>query len=220
MLAREKVRAFYQRLGPLQDLGGIIEQRAVDDLVAHASFGEARAVFELGCGTGRLAERLLARHLPPSAVYRGIDLTPRMVGLARRRLRRFGGRAAVELTGGEPRFETPAGSFDRFVSTYVFDLLPEDEIRAVLAEAQRILTDGGLLGVVALCPGCTATSRFVTRTWNALNSRAPAILGGCRPIVLAEFLSEDDWDIRHAETVVQCGFPSSVVVASAAGRTV
>lgn len=44
------------------------------------AFETATHVFELGCGTGRFAERLLERHLPATARYKGIDLGPTMVG--------------------------------------------------------------------------------------------------------------------------------------------
>ena len=52
-------------------------------------------MFELGCGTGRLAGNLLARHLPADARYLGADISDTMVTLSRARLRRFGGRAHV-----------------------------------------------------------------------------------------------------------------------------
>ena len=60
-----------------------------------------------------------------------------MVGLAKGRLGRFGGRAEVRQTDGAPRINAADGAFDRFISTYRIDLLSDDEIGAMLDEARR-----------------------------------------------------------------------------------
>ncbi len=78
-LARERVRAFYDRLGSRYDWWRCFEEPATRDLVRHAAFEAAGTVFELGCGPGRLARRLLERHLPETARYQGVDLSPAMV---------------------------------------------------------------------------------------------------------------------------------------------
>ena len=68
-----------------------------------------------------------------------------MVGLAERRLSEFGDRARVVLTDGGPPASEPPSSFDRFVSNFVFDLLSEADIAAVVSEAHRILRPGNVL---------------------------------------------------------------------------
>src|SRR5262245_12531739 len=147
-LTRAEARAFYDRFGARQDSQGFYEDAALDVLVQHGDFENAAAVFELGCGTGRFAARLLAAHLPPTARYRGVDLSPTMVTLARERLRPWTGRADVEPSDGSP----PRGDalWDRFVSTYVLDLLSPQDIAGTLAGASRLLRPGGLLCVVSL----------------------------------------------------------------------
>ena len=76
----------YDRIGRLQDLQALYEHRAASDLLAHADFEHAQAVLEVGYGTGAFAQRLLERHLPPWSHYAGIDVSPHMHALARRRL--------------------------------------------------------------------------------------------------------------------------------------
>ena len=71
MLTREKVRAFYDRFGALQDRQGFYEDIATRDLVTHANFEQARAVFEFGCGTGRFAADLLSHRLAENSSYMG-----------------------------------------------------------------------------------------------------------------------------------------------------
>ena len=43
-------------------------------------------MFEFGCGTGRLAERLLHDHLPEQAIYTAVDISNTMFRLTRERL--------------------------------------------------------------------------------------------------------------------------------------
>ena len=51
---------------------------------------------------------------------------------------------AIQQTSG-PRFDLSDATFDRFISTYVLDLLSEENIDSLLSEAYRILRTGGLL---------------------------------------------------------------------------
>lgn len=212
-LSHERARAVYDRIGRLQDTQSFYEDRAVAEMVRHADFGRARRVFELGCGTGRLAERLLAEHLPGTATYRGVDLSPRMVEIARERLRPWATRAEVALTDGDPPANEPSGAYDRFVSAYVLDLLPESEIEAVLDEAHRILAPGGRLALVSLTTGTGPFSRLVARAWSRIHALRPTLLGGCRPVELRPRLDARRWKLLHHARLASFGVPSEVVVA-------
>ncbi len=111
------MRRFYDRFGSKQDKQAFYEDPGLDALVREGAFSQARHVFELGCGTGRFAERLLSRELPPDARYEGVDLSSTMIDLATRRLQGFAGRARVARSEGEVRFSFPDASFDRVVAT-------------------------------------------------------------------------------------------------------
>ena len=84
-------------------------------------------MIEFGCGTGRFAEELFDRHLPTNARYVGLDVSSTMTRLAQSRTARFGGRAAIQQTSGTTHVDLPDAAFDRFISTYVLDLLSEME---------------------------------------------------------------------------------------------
>lgn len=212
MLSHEKARAFYDWFGAKQDWQRFYEDPAVGSLLKHLSLASAKSVIEFGCGTGRLAGRLLASYLPADAEYLGLDVSPVMVGLTKWSLAGFGDRARVLLTSGETALPVASGSFDRFISTYVLDLLTEDDVRSVIAEAHRALAPGGLLGLVSLTHGFTPLSRAVEKVWVALHRANPAIVGGCRPISLQRFV-RGAWAIRHAQKTARFGVPSEVVVA-------
>jgi ubiquinone/menaquinone biosynthesis C-methylase UbiE len=212
MLTHERARAFYDWFGAWQDRQRFYEQRAVDDLLRHSSPARARSILEFGCGTGRFAASLLAQYAPQETRYLGLDISTTMVRLAQARLARFGARARVVLTSGATRLDVESSSFDRFFSTYVLDLLAESDIQSLVAEAHRVLTPGGLLGLVSLTHGGTALSRVVERMWRAAYRVRPELVGGCRPISLETFVGEG-WAIRHTRRVVQWGVPSEVLIA-------
>lgn len=214
MLSREEARAFYDRVGAKQDLQRFYENRALEELLARSGFDKAKAVVELGCGTGRLAERLLREHLPLGATYHGFDLSGTMVALARARLSPWSGRARVEQTGGAPSLPRPDESCDRFLSTYVLDLLPEEDIRAVLLEAGRLVVRGGLLCLAGLTFGETVISRAVCGLWSQVHAFRPALVGGCRPLRLLDFLG-GEWRVDHRRVICSFGVCSEVVVAEA-----
>ncbi len=210
----DDAKRFYDRFGKKQDWQAFYESRAVDELISHADFEHARSVFEFGFGTGSLAKRLLSRYLPQEASYTGIDISTTMVRLAEKRLARWKGRATVNVVDGTKGMGVPDGSFDRFLSVYVFDLLSSEEISRVLAEARRILVPRGRLCLVSLTRGVTAWCRFVSRSWEFLYRRSPSWVGGCRPIELKEYVSSDQWRIEYRNIVSSFGVTSEIIVAS------
>ncbi|MBS1262248.1 MAG: hypothetical protein MAG453_01591 [Calditrichaeota bacterium] len=212
-LTREQAKSFYDRFGSKQDTQAFYEHPALADMMDHAAFETARAVLELGCGTGALAEKLLAGPLPEHARYTAFDVSETMVRLAGRRARRFGDRVTVELTGGSFPLPVEDAGYDRFVATYVLDLLPPREIRAVLDEAYRVLADHGRLCLVGLTHGRTLPSSLVSRLWQSVHGCNPAWVGGCRPVAVRDYLSPDRWDLRHHRVLAAFAVPSEVVVA-------
>jgi len=212
-LSRDEARRIYDRIGAWQDSQGFYEDRATDLLLRSADFESAARVFEFGCGTGRFAERLLSRQLVPSATYRGVDLSPKMITLARGRLASFRDRVELRLTEGGPPDDEPAACCDRFVSNYVLDLLGEEEIAAVVRAAHRMLEPGGLLCLVGLSTGSGPLSRFVSRAWRRLHALRPSLVGGCRPLELLDWVGPPAWELLRHERVAPFGVSSEIVVA-------
>ena len=213
MLTHEEAKIFYDRFGSKQDWQRFYESRAVDDLIAHLKLNQAQSVFEFGCGTGRLAEILLDHFLPVKAAYTGVDISTTMVSLSRNRLARFGKRVQIIQTNGESKLPFETKSYDRFVSTYVLDLLEDEEIVALIAEAHRILNSKGLAGLVSLTRGFTLGSWLVGGIWSAVHSLAPSVVGGCRPISLLDFFNPPDWVVRYRTRISAFGVPSEILVA-------
>lgn len=213
-LSPEQAKRFYDRLGSAQDWQGFYENRAVNELIAHAALDSAHSVFEFGCGTGALAARLLQDHLPADAHYVGLDISGTMVSLARERLKPWSERARVDQSDGTPCITQPDHSFDRFVSTYVFDLLAPDFVHRLLSEAHRVLVPGGKLCLASMTFGASPLSRAVCWGWQRLWRLSPGIVGGCHPIELCDYASSNDWSLVNRATLTSWGISSEVVIAS------
>ncbi len=212
-LTKEQTIAFYDRFGTKQDRQGYYEDIALAELVQRGHFENATRVIEFGCGTGRFAESLLADHLPSHTTYWGCDVSKTMLKLTGQRLLQFGERAEIWEYAGEGQLPLPDSSADRFVSTYVLDILSFDEIDFVVAEAKRILAPDGLLCLVSLTNGAQGVSKLATALWKMVYALRPSMVGGCRPIELKPFLAGADWEVLHCEVVIGRGISSQVIVA-------
>jgi ubiquinone/menaquinone biosynthesis C-methylase UbiE len=214
VLTPSQAQTFYDHFGKRQDTQAFYEDAALDELIAHAAFKEAHSAFEFGCGTGRFADRLLARHLPPTATYLGIDISQTMVGIAQQRLAPYGERALVVQSDASLHFPLPDHCVDRVVSTYVFDLLAETDIQQAIAEAHRVLKPGGKICLASLTQGVDLSSRLVCAVWSAIFRMRASLVGGCRPIQLASFFPQQTWALEYRHVLSQFGVPSEIVIAS------
>ena len=214
-LSPAEAKRFYDRLGSRQDWQSFFESPAINEMIEHATFDAAHSAFEFGSGTGALAARLLQHHLPANARYLGLDISSTMVSLAQERLKPWSDRAHVHQSDGSPHFAESDRSFDRFISTYVFDLLAPDFIDQLLSEAYRMLMPGGKLCLVSMTFGTSALSRTVCRGWQRLWRLSPNLVGGCHPIELSGYLGAEFWKVDHQIKVASWGITSEVLVATA-----
>lgn len=97
-------------------------------------------VLEVGIGTGRNLQ-----HYPQGVRLTGVDLSPEMLAIARRRSATLGRDADLRVEDAES-LDLPDESFDTVVSTLTMCSIPE--YRAALAEVRRVLRPGGRLVMV------------------------------------------------------------------------
>ena len=213
-LTRAEAKSYYDNFGTKQDSQSFYEAPALQALVKHSHFDQAASVFEFGCGTGHFANELLTKHLLATANYHGIDISTTMIQLASSCLAPYSQRAKVSLASEEIAIPVENNSIDRFVSSYVLDLLTPESVAKVLNEAHRALQPDGLLCLVSLTQGVSPVSHFTMSVWQQLFSMNPAWVGGCHPTELMDHLSVKQWNVHHQEVVVAWGIPSEVVVVS------
>ena len=108
----------------------------LQDKVAAASSGiEARAVLELGVGTGETTQRVLAVH--PQASWTGVDASEQMLARAREAL------PAADLHHGRLEDPLPEGPLDLVVSALAVHHLPAQAKRDLFRRVALVLRRGG-----------------------------------------------------------------------------
>ena len=212
-LTHEEAKAFYDRFGAKQDAQGFYENPALDEMVKHSEFNQAHSVFEFGCGTGCFADRLFKDHLSQECKYLGVDVSSTMVDLARHRLKPWGQRARIKLSEGSPHWEGFNVQFDRFVSTYVLDLLAPEDLEKIMRSAHGMLSPQGLVCLVSLTFGKSGIRKLVSGLWRWVFYLSPKRVGGCRPIRINEYLSPHQWQVQHHGIVSSFGISSEIMVA-------
>jgi SAM-dependent methyltransferase len=131
-----------------------------------------RRVLDAGCGAGALAETLLER----GATVTGLEISPRMAELARRRL---GQRARIEVADlGRPLTMCADAAFDIVAASLVLHYLEHWE--PTLLEFRRVLVPGGVLAISTHHPtmdwplsgGGYFETRLITETWHKGDAHA------------------------------------------------
>lgn len=105
---------------------------------------EGIRALDIGCGTGSLAIALARR----GALVTGIDISPQMLDMARRKVEEAGLEGGVTLAQMsaidlDEKFDD--GVFDLITSTLVFSELSDDEQRFVLRQCRHLLAREGRL---------------------------------------------------------------------------
>lgn len=213
MLEKKEVKNFYDKFGAKQDWQSFYENVAIKKTIEHSDFQTAKSIFEFGCGTGKFAKDLLENYLSKDCQYLGIDLSETMIEIAGKRLKPFENQAKVQLSDGSTKFQFPANSFDRFVSNYVLEILSDEEIAKIFHEANRILSEDGLLSITSLACGEGFVSKQISNIWEFIHKSRPKLVGGCRPLNLINFVDEKVWQIKHHSKVSSFGITSEILIA-------
>jgi ubiquinone/menaquinone biosynthesis C-methylase UbiE len=209
-----EIKGFYNNFGKRQDNQSFYEDEPIQAMLDHADLRNSKSLFEFGCGTGRLAGDLLERYLPEDTQYSGVDFSETMVELATARLAPFGERAHLHLSDGRLDLQFQAGSYDKFLSTYVLEILTPEDMKVIMTSAHRMLKDRGLICLVVLANGYTPLSRFVAWLWSTIYKLRPLLVGGCRPVQILPAVDQKLWQIRYHEQFSPFGVPSEVLVAA------
>lgn len=140
-------------------------------LIACLAPQRGESILDLGCGTGKELEQILALRRGTRVV--GIDNSERMLQGARARLSRYIDRGTAELVAGDAgqRLPFPSKSFDAVFSADLMECLPAAKQAHLLREIRRVLKPGGRVLV--------EHTDWDTQVWNAMTGRSNASL--CMP---------------------------------------
>ncbi len=205
-IKQRDVPAVYGKIAPIYDLWAwLTETKARNRCLDLAAIRDGESVLEVAVGTGLAFVKILEAN--PSGHNQGIDLTPAMLAIAKRRMLRAGHRNFSLRVGDAYDLPFPNDSFDVLVNNYMFDLLPEQDFAAVLQEFRRVLRPGGRLAMVNMTHG----KRWYNGIWHRLYQLSPALLGGCRSVSLLPLLQQCGFRETTREYISQFSFPSEVV---------
>ena len=157
--------------GDYPDLARSIEPVS-EEVVEAAGVAPGEDVLDVATGTGNAALRAAAR----GARVTGLDLTPKLLEVARRR----GDEAGAEISwveGDAGRLPFADASFDRVVSVFGAIFAPDHARTA--AELLRVVRPGGTVAVAAWTPEGLNGQMFVT-----LSRHLPPSPEGDQPAIL------------------------------------
>lgn len=135
---RSRWQRHWDRLAPGYDHRmGVWERAFFADTREWVGSRASGRVLEVAVGTG-----LNLSHYPPEAEVTGIDFSPAMLTIARKRAAELGRHAELH-TGSAELLEFPDAAFDTVVCTFSLCSIPDD--RRAMAEMVRVLRPGGRL---------------------------------------------------------------------------
>jgi demethylmenaquinone methyltransferase/2-methoxy-6-polyprenyl-1,4-benzoquinol methylase len=201
-----RLRRLYRGLAPLYEwVVPWISSRARTLGRTWLDVTDGDRVLDVGTGPGRSLRALAAA--TPSGWVDGIDLTPAMAARARRRLAASPYDRYRVRVGRATALPYPDDAYDAVVSSYMVDVLPASDIGAALREMRRVLRPEGRLVLVHLSPPVHP----VERAWAGLARRGSVLLGGARPIALAEPVRRAGFSIEATAARTQLGLRSGLL---------
>lgn len=195
-------------------LEGKFEQRLREKGLKYLAAKEGEIVLEIGTGTG-FALREIARAVGASGKAHGLDLTPEMLHLTEKRLRRAGLINRVELDEGDARAMRYGNDiFDAVYMSATLELFDTPDIDKVLDEVKRVLKPQGRLVVASMSKEGREDFWFV-RLYEWLHQKLPKY-ATCRPIYLEQVINDTSFDIvKSEEYLIMKLVPMKLVLATA-----
>jgi ubiquinone/menaquinone biosynthesis C-methylase UbiE len=185
---KDETRAFYDKIAGVYDLLAERSEEPVrQEGLKMLDVQPGEKVLEIGFGTGRsLIE--LARAAGPSGRVFGLDLSEKMLQVARQRVNKEGLGHRVELACGDAlHLPYPPGSLDAVFMSFTLELFDTPEIPRALAECRRVLREGGRLVVIGMSR--VQAGGLMTTIFEWTHRHFPNYLD-CRPILVRRALED------------------------------
>ncbi|MFO0841719.1 MAG: methyltransferase domain-containing protein [Gemmataceae bacterium] len=185
----ESNRRFYDRISAAYDLIADSNEKAARQAGLTAlGVKEGERALELGFGTGNEVADL-AELVGEAGLVAGIDISPGMLEVTRRKLTARDVKAPLDLKVGDARrLPWADGSFDAVYSSFTLELFPLEDIPGVLGECQRVLRPGGRIGGVSMATvkaGHSASTLEKAYVW--MHRHFPHLVD-CQPIDLEGYI--------------------------------
>ena len=194
--SKDQTKAFYNKISHVYDLlsdRSEAPMRKAGLALLKAAPGEA--VLEIGFGTGHCLATL-AQAVGPSGKVFGLDLSDRMVKLAKINLAKVGLAGRCQLRcGAAAKLPYTPGSLDAMFMSFALELFDTPEIPLVLAECRRVLRKGGRIVVVGMSK--EGPKDPLVRVFEWTHQHFPNFLD-CRPICVQRALAKAGFTTQKA----------------------
>ena len=212
-IPREQTRQNYDRMSRWYDLFASSEQKFTQVGLQLLGVKPGEHVLEIGFGTGH-ALAILAQQAGKTGLATGVELSPGMIEVARKRISPFGQKRAKGLErsvgmirGDGTLLPFAPNSFDAVFLSFTLELFSDNEIPVVLKACHRVLKREGRLGVVSLAKRDALACRLYE--WG--HERWPVLLD-CRPIELRKSLKAEGFRVQAAKVQTMWGLPVEIVL--------
>jgi ubiquinone/menaquinone biosynthesis C-methylase UbiE len=207
MNTREQTQQNYDRMSRWYDLFAGSEKKFTETGMQILGVKEGEYVLEIGFGTGASLVTF-AQQAGRSGLVTGVELSPGMIEVARKRMQTESKERNAQLIRGDGTLLPFAPhSFDALFLSFTLELFRDAEIPVVLSECYRVLKREGRLGVVSLAKQDVLACRLYE--WG--HERWPVMLD-CRPIELRESLEAGGFRIQAAKLQTMWGLPVEIVL--------
>jgi len=197
----EDIRKSYGAVSRFYSLvEGIIEKGLRRKGLQLLSITPGEVVLEVGVGTGYSLKEI-ANSVGENGKAYGIDVTPQMLELTKKRVKKAGLMDRVELCEGDARrMPYQNGKFDAVYMASTLELFDTPDIPGVLNEVKRVLKPSGRLGVASLTREDREGSLFI-RFYEWLHRKVPKY-ANCRPIYVEKLVKDAGYQIIKNEGVI------------------
>jgi len=209
--SKREAKANYDRIARWYDLAeGFWERKLRSFGLRELGSSEGEIILDVGVGTG--TETLaLAGSVGESGRVVGIDISSKMLGVARARIEKEGLAGRVSLLQCDAAsLPFKAESFDRLFMSFTLELFDTPEIPLVLEEFREVLRPGGRIAIVSLTKsGGGSLARDI---YELFHDRFPSVVD-CRPIFVRRALEEAGFEVAEATLSSIWGLPVEIVLA-------
>jgi ubiquinone/menaquinone biosynthesis C-methylase UbiE len=207
-VSQNNIGEVYDKIAPIYDIWGkLTESRARNRALELAEIKNGQNILEVAVGTGLAFYEIVKRN--PNGTNLGIDLSPGMLGKAKKRLSKLSEVNYSLNEGTAFNLNVEDESMDTLVNNYMFDLIPFEDMNKILVEFKRVLKKNGKLILVNMTEG----ERFGSKLYDFIYNISPKTMGGCRGVKLTESLQQQGFKIKVREYYQQMLFPSEVILA-------
>lgn len=208
--SKKEARESYDRISRFYDYTeGIFEKKSINIALEHLNIKEGEVVLEIGFGTGNALIKM-AECIGKSGLVYGIDISPKMLERAKRKIKKWGFLNRVRLICRDAiKLPYPDKKFNAVFLSFTLELFDTPEIPEILKEIRRVLKTGGRLGIVSLSKD-NGKSLFL-RIYEWTHKKFPRSID-CRPIFVSYSLENAGFDISYKKKAKIFFAPLEIVI--------